>query len=420
MSRLCRGWFAQAFVCALLAAAPSHAWDWDGAAWADYRAFLGPIDAATKARLQAVVTAGAAAGRIEGRMGQVGDSITESSAFFRNAVLNGVTSNGTLHDYAPIRSWLAYSGTQPADPNSFYRDHGKGAAYGNLGGWEVAEAVAAGHPPAGIEVGDGVTPGEWSWAIVMFGTNDIDNGAWDAASWKEAMRAFAQGTLDLGVVPVLSTIPPELAHAGDGRVEAANAAVMALAGEMRVPWIDFHGLVLQHQPVNWVGTLISNDGTHPTAGTGGRGFSQTAQTLTDGYALRTKLAFDAAEKLRDIVFEDGVPDPGATAAGQAAGQQATAAGGVGALGMTAAPNPFRGTTMLSFDLAAGAAVQIDIVDVRGRRVRSAQAPAWLAPGRHARAWDGRDDAGRAVAGGMYFAVLRGAGPPRSGPVVVVR
>jgi hypothetical protein len=413
MSVLRRGWFARAFVCALLAAAPSHAWDWDGSAWADYRAFLSPIDAATKARLQAVVTAGEAAGRIEGRMGQIGDSITESSAFFRNAVLNGVTSNGTLHDYAPIRSWMAYSGTQPADPNSFYRDHGKGAVYGNLGGWELAEAVAAGHPSAGIEVGDGVTPGEWSWAVVMFGTNDIDNGAWDAASWKEAMRAFVQQTLDLGVVPLLSTIPPEQAHAGDGRVEAANAAVMALAAEMRVPWIDFHGLVLHHQPVSWVGTLISNDGTHPTAATGGRGFSQTAQTSTDGYALRTKLAFDAAEKLRDIVFEDGVPDPGVTSAVVTSGVGETP-------DIAAAPNPFRGTTTLSFELAAGAEVEVVVVDVAGRCVRHAQRPAWMTAGRHARAWDGRDDAGRAVAAGVYFAVLRGAGAPRSERVVVVR
>lgn len=40
----------------------------------------------------------------------------------------------------------------------------------------------------------------------------------------------------------------------------------------------------------------------------GRGFSQAAQTSTDGYALRTKLTFDMVEKLRAIVLEDGAPD----------------------------------------------------------------------------------------------------------------
>jgi hypothetical protein len=391
------------------------AWDWDGAAWADYRPFLGPIDEATKARLRAVVLAGSAAGRVEGRMGQIGDSITESSAYFRNAILNGVTSNGTLHDYAPIRSWLAYSGTQPADPNSFYRDHGKGTPYGNLGGWEVVDAVAAGHPAAGVEVGDGATPGDYSWAILMFGTNDIDNGAWGAATWKEELRAFAQGYIDLGVVPVVSTIPPEMVHAGDGRVEAANAAIIALAGEMRVPWIDFHGLVLHHQPVNWVGTLIGNDGTHPTAATGGRGFSQTAQTSTDGYALRTKLAFDAAEKLRAIVFEDGAPDPGVSSAEETV----TAAGGA-PLDIVAAPNPFLTETVLSFELAAGAVVEIAIVDVRGRSVRSVRDAAWQAAGRQEVRWDRRDDEGRVVAAGVYFADVRVDGAARGHRVVALR
>jgi hypothetical protein len=199
----------------------------------------------------------------------------------------------------------------------------------------LPDAIAAGHPASGVEVGDGTTPGDYSWTIIMFGTNDIDEWNWNPVSWKEELRGFVQGYVDLGVVPVLSTIPPELAHVGDGHVEQANAAIVSLAGEMQVPWIDFYGLILHFQPVNWVGTLISNDGTHPTAATGGRGFSHSAQTSTDGYALRTKLAFDAAEKLRAIVFEDGVPDPGATSVQPlpwSVAQQNI---------VVAAPNPFR-------------------------------------------------------------------------------
>ena len=111
----------------MLVAAPALAWEWDGAGWADYRPFLGSIDAAVKTNLQAIVAAGAIAGRVEGRMGQIGDSITESSAYFRNATLNGVSGNETGHDYVPIRSWLSYEGLLPPDANSFYRDHGKGA-----------------------------------------------------------------------------------------------------------------------------------------------------------------------------------------------------------------------------------------------------------------------------------------------------
>ena len=94
---------------------------------------------------------------------------------------------------------------------------------------------------------------------------------WGFAALAVAYAAFVQDLIDLGVVPVLSTIPPEGAHTGDTRVEDANNAIRALADEMRVPWVDFHALVLHYQPVGWLGTLISADGTHPSAG--GRGQS---------------------------------------------------------------------------------------------------------------------------------------------------
>ena len=285
---------------ACLLSSPAAAWD--GAAWADYSAFVRPLTEAIRANLVQIRIAGEAQGREPGRLGQIGDSITETSAYFRNVALNGPSGNETGHDYDPVRSWLAYNGTAPADANSFYRDHGKGEAYGSLGGWCVPDAVAAGHPPQGVNIGDGVTPGNYSWALVMFGTNDIDDAGWTAAPWKEELRAFVQGYVDLGVVPVLSTIPPDAAHVSDGRVVAANTAIRELAAEMVILWVDFYELILFYQPVNWHGTLIGPDGTHPSAGGGGADFSQDGLTTTDGYAARTKLTLDVAEVLQAEVF----------------------------------------------------------------------------------------------------------------------
>ena len=150
---------------------------------------------------------------------------------------------------------------------------------------------------------DGVTPGNFSWALVMFGTNDIDDFGWDSSSWKTAYRDFVQELVDLAVVPVLSTIPPEQAHLGDGRVEEANARVAEVANELLVPWVDFHALILHYQPGSWLGTLISADGTHPSAGGGGQDFSEDGLTTTDGYAARTKLALDMAECVKEIFDE---------------------------------------------------------------------------------------------------------------------
>jgi hypothetical protein len=68
------------------------------------------------------------------------------------------------------------------------------------------------------------------------------------------------------------------------------------------------------------------------------------------------------------------------------------------------PNPAQGPITLRFALPNAALVRLDIYDVNGRRVRqlgSATRPV----GEHTTAWDLRDEAGRAVRAGLYFARL---------------
>jgi hypothetical protein len=71
------------------------------------------------------------------------------------------------------------------------------------------------------------------------------------------------------------------------------------------------------------------------------------------------------------------------------------------------PNPFNPKTTLAFTLASGAEVELAIVDSQGRRVRILQ-EGYLGAGEHRRIWDGRDDAGRAGASGVYLARLLAA------------
>jgi hypothetical protein len=69
-----------------------------------------------------------------------------------------------------------------------------------------------------------------------------------------------------------------------------------------------------------------------------------------------------------------------------------------------APNPLRGSCWLRLALPREARVTLAIHDPQGRRVRTLLAGT-LSAGRHPAVWDGRDDAGRAVAGGLYFVRL---------------
>ncbi len=65
------------------------------------------------------------------------------------------------------------------------------------------------------------------------------------------------------------------------------------------------------------------------------------------------------------------------------------------------PNPFNPVTQISFTLAEAGPARLEIFDARGRKLRILAA-GQMADGRHTLQWDGRDDAGRSAASGIYF------------------
>jgi len=83
------------------------------------------------------------------------------------------------------------------------------------------------------------------------------------------------------------------------------------------------------------------------------------------------------------------------------------------------PNPFAARTTIRFDLARDTAVQLDVVDVSGRRVRNLVGRI-LTAGPQQAVWDGRDDDGAHVAAGVYWYVLRTAEGTASRPMTLVR
>jgi flagellar hook assembly protein FlgD len=83
------------------------------------------------------------------------------------------------------------------------------------------------------------------------------------------------------------------------------------------------------------------------------------------------------------------------------------------------PNPFNPSTIIPLTLPAAATVHLHIYDVGGRRVRSLH-DGPLAAGVHRVLWDGRDDAGRELASGVYLIRLEGAGPALTQRVILLR
>ncbi len=84
------------------------------------------------------------------------------------------------------------------------------------------------------------------------------------------------------------------------------------------------------------------------------------------------------------------------------------------------PNPFRGATVLTFDVTEDGPVTLRVYDVGGRRVRTLVDADLRGPVRRTVAWDGTDDRGHEVDSGVYFFRLDAGGETRSRKGLLLR
>ena len=112
-----------------------------------------------------------------------------------------------------------------------------------------------------------------------------------------------------------------------------------------------------------------------------------------------------------IVLRDptGVADPISVGASPASGE----------LTLSARPNPFNPSTSIEFELTESAPVTLRIHDAEGRVVRTLVSE-WLEAERHAVMWDGRNDADRIVASGVYLCRLDIGGRRVANKLVLMR
>jgi len=91
----------------------------------------------------------------------------------------------------------------------------------------------------------------------------------------------------------------------------------------------------------------------------------------------------------------------------------------GTFAVCAYPNPFNPRTTITLVMPQTGDAALKLYDIRGRLVRTLhEGP--LAEGRHDLVWNGDDDAGRAVASGVYFYEVKAAGEERIGKLTLVR
>jgi hypothetical protein len=87
------------------------------------------------------------------------------------------------------------------------------------------------------------------------------------------------------------------------------------------------------------------------------------------------------------------------------------------LALALSPNPFSGRTQIAYAAPAEKPTSLEIFDVRGRKVRRLSAYGTSTGGLH---WDGKDGAGRVMAPGVYFVVLKSGADVRREKVTLLR
>lgn len=89
------------------------------------------------------------------------------------------------------------------------------------------------------------------------------------------------------------------------------------------------------------------------------------------------------------------------------------------LALRAAPNPFNPTTSVTFRMPLTGPAEVNVFDLRGRRVQRLYAGI-LAAGAHEFVWRGVDEAGRAVAAGTYVVRVSSDGGVRTAKLLLVK
>lgn len=161
-----------------------------------------------------------------------------------------------------------------------------------MGGWVASYALSNDPMSALRREMDYTRP---AWAVVMYGTNDLDHVTPEAFSM--TMTRILDIIESYGTVPILSTIPDRLDRAEAGaRVAGFNDAIRALASTRHSPLVEFWQAL---QPLPNRG--VDPDGIHPSAyspnGNTACGVL-TSAGLQYGYNVRNLVTLVALERAR--------------------------------------------------------------------------------------------------------------------------
>ncbi|MBN1311005.1 MAG: LysM peptidoglycan-binding domain-containing protein [Anaerolineae bacterium] len=206
-------------------------------------------------RSHEIFMAGQAMGNRPNVFSKVGDSITDNAAFLKPI---GV-GNYNLRAHAYLQPVIDYYSQEIArDANSFAN-----TSLAAKGGWSVWHEFNVDSANTSVCL-DGETPlvceyrvVQPSVALIMLGTNDVMTMS--PGKYEEYMRQVIETSIDMGVIPVVSTIPDFYYQDVGNKVQVMNDIIIGLAQEYQVPLWNYWASMQE-----LTGKGLSMDGIHPS------------------------------------------------------------------------------------------------------------------------------------------------------------
>jgi lysophospholipase L1-like esterase len=216
------------------------------------------------------------------------------SPYFLTPIGNG---NYQLGAYGDLADTIGYFSQANARTGNSFANVSLAAG----GGWSTNTLLQAGYSSPQICGKDSPLVCEYKQvkpaiALIMIGTNDSGSGSTD---WFEGnLRQIVQTSMDMGIIPVLSTIPPKPMNADQtARGIAFNQVIRSVAVQYDVPLWDYF-TAMDALPDKG----ISSDHLHASVPPGGQSAVFTAENLQYGYTIRNLEALQVLDVLRRLVL----------------------------------------------------------------------------------------------------------------------
>ena len=249
---------------------------------------------------------GLAKGNLAHVFTRVGDSITASPNFLTQIG----SGNYSLGGYNYLGAAIGFF----AGPNGRGLNPFAATSIAARNGWGTTSVLDPANSDPGL-CRYGETPLECEYrivrpsvAIIMFGTND--SGGLPTETFRANLGAIVQKSINMGVIPVLSTIPPKHYDARtDARVDEFNAVIVATARSYDIPLINYWQAMRTTS-----GEGLASDGVHPSIPPDGITTIFDSTHLNYGYTVRNLTTLQALYLLWQYVLYDAdtVAIPAAT------------------------------------------------------------------------------------------------------------